>query len=85
MQRILVIKQQEQVIRAKSRNQKMQKSFLHTILPATLVEGLKDARVAPLETLKSVIAGLVVLTIQSVANWIMWKISHLFCDYFLTR
>ena len=41
LQRVLMVKQQNQIIREKSRNERMQRHFLENILPANVVEKLQ--------------------------------------------
>ena len=41
LQRVLMVKQQNQIIREKSRNERMQRHFLENILPASVVEKLQ--------------------------------------------
>ena len=45
LQRVLMMKQQEQIIKEKTIKEKMQKDFLHSILPPSLVDSLKEVQV----------------------------------------
>ena len=45
LQRVLVMKQQEQIIKEKTKKERMQKDFLHSILPPSLVDSLKEVQV----------------------------------------
>ena len=44
LQRVLMMKQQEQIIKEKTIKEKMQKDFLHSILPPSLVDSLKKVQ-----------------------------------------
>merc|ERR1712144_99589 len=50
LQRILMINQQEQIIREKTKNERMQRSFLENILPPSLVGDLKEAQQVQLQS-----------------------------------
>ena len=41
LQRILMVRQQDEIIRAKTQNERVQKDFLESILPSNLVDGLQ--------------------------------------------
>merc|ERR1739848_257556 len=50
LQRILMINQQEQIIREKTKNERMQRNFLENILPPSLVGDLKEAQQVHLQS-----------------------------------